>query len=94
MTRTRRRVLVGLSAALAAALTPAPASGVAPVRSCPQNFPVEVTREEALGIDGAVIFDAVNKNEADDDEAIVCFKPYANRDGGVVKDNTAKGPTS
>jgi hypothetical protein len=90
MTRTCLRVLVGFSAAAAAALTPAPASGVAPMRQCPENFPVVITRAEALEIDDAVIFDAVNKNGDD----IVCFKPFANKDGGVVKDNTAVGPTS
>jgi hypothetical protein len=90
MTRTCRRVLVGFSAVAAAALTPATASGVAPVRQCPENFPDVITRAEALEIDGAVIFDAVNKNGDD----IICFKPFANKDGGVVKDNTAVGPKS
>jgi hypothetical protein len=43
MTRTCRRVLVGFSAVAAAALTPATASGVAPTRPCPENFPDAVT---------------------------------------------------
>ena len=48
-----------------------------------------ITRAEALEIDGAVIFDAVNKNGDD----IICFKPFPNQTGGVVIDNTA-GPKS
>jgi hypothetical protein len=85
MTCTCRRVLVGFSAVAAAALTPATASGGAPVGQCPQSFPDVITRAEALEIDGAVIFDAVNKNGDD----IICFKPFANKTGGVVIDNTA-----
>jgi hypothetical protein len=72
-----------------AALTPATASGVLAVGQCPQNFPDEITRVEALEIDGAVLFDAVNKNGDD----IICFKPYAKKTGGVVRDNSA-GPKS
>jgi hypothetical protein len=87
MTRTCRRVLVGFSAVAAAALTPATASGGAPVGQCPQSFPDVITRAEALLIDGAVIFDAVNKNG----DGIICFKPFPNQTGGVVIDNTA-GP--
>jgi hypothetical protein len=90
MTPWCRRVLVGLAAVAAAALTSATASGVAPVRPCPENFPDEITRAEALEIDGAVLFDAVNKNGDD----IVCFKPFKSKDGGVVKDNTPVGPKS
>jgi hypothetical protein len=85
MTRTCRRVLVGFSAVAAAALTPATASGVAPIGQCPQSFPDVITRAEALEIDGAVIFDAVNKNGDD----IICFKPFPKKTGGVVIDNTA-----
>ena len=90
MTRTCRRVLVGFSAVAAAALTPATASGVAPTRPCPENFPDAVTRVEALAIDGAVLFDRVNKNG----DGIICVKPFANKDGVVLKDNTAVGPKS
>jgi hypothetical protein len=32
-----------------------------------------------------VIFDAVNKNG----DVIICFKPFPNKTGGVVIDNTA-----
>jgi hypothetical protein len=85
MTRTCRRVVVGFSAVAAAALTPATASGGAPVGQCPQSFPDVITRAEALEIDGAVIFDAVNKNG----DVIICFKPFPNKTGGVVIDNTA-----
>ena len=87
MTHTCRTVLVGFSAVAAAALTPATASGVAPVGQCPPSFPEVITRAEALEIDGAVIFDAVNKNGDD----IICFKPFPNQTGGVVIDNTS-GP--
>jgi hypothetical protein len=85
MHRTCRKVLVGFSAVAAAALTPATASGVPPVGECPKSFPEVITRAEALEIDGAVIFDAVNKNGDD----IICFKPFPKTTGGVVIDNTA-----
>jgi hypothetical protein len=84
-----RKVLVGFSAVAAAVLAPATASGVAPVGQCPKSFPEVITRAEALEIDGAVIFDAVNQNGDD----IICFKPFPNKTGGVVIDNTA-GPHS
>jgi hypothetical protein len=85
MTRKCRRVLVAFSAVAAAALTPASASGVAPVGQCPLSFPDVIHRAEAVEIDGPVIFDAVNKNRDD----IICFKPFPNQTGGVVIDNTA-----
>jgi hypothetical protein len=62
MTRTCRRVLVGFSAVAAAALTPATASGGAPVGQCPQSFPDVITRAEALEIDGAVIDNTASPN--------------------------------
>jgi hypothetical protein len=89
MTRTCRRILVGLSAMAVVALTPATAWGGAPVGQCPRSFPDVITRAEALEIDGAVLFDAVNKNG----DPIICFKPYSHKIGGVVIDNTA-GPRS
>ena len=49
-----------------------------------------VTREEALAIDGAVIFDKVNNNG----DNIVCFKPWRKKDGGTVIDNTARSNSS
>ena len=89
MTRTCRRILGGLSAMAVVALTPATAWGGAPVGQCPRSFPDVITRAEALEIDGAVLFDAVNKNG----DPIICFKPYSHKIGGVVIDNTA-GPRS
>ena len=54
------------------------------------ELPDAVTRVEALAIDGAVLFDRVNKNG----DGIICVKPFANKDGVVLKDNTSVGPKS
>jgi hypothetical protein len=84
--RSRSALGVSLAGALLAVVAPSPVSGAPPVGQCPQSFPDVITRAEALEIDGAVIFDAVNKNGDD----IVCFKPFNNAPGGTLIDNTAR----
>lgn len=90
MTRTRWTILVSCSAAVVAALTPGPASGIAPQRPCPENFPDIILRADTVPIDNGVLFDRVNKNG----DGIICIRWYANKEGGVLKDNTANGPAS
>jgi hypothetical protein len=92
MSRTSRKLADGavLGALIVGALLPAPASAAPPVGECPTSHPTVVTREEALAIDQAVLFDAVNKNG----DNIVCFKPYRKKPGGTVIDNTARSHAS
>ena len=92
MCRNSRKLADGavFGALIFGALVPASASAAPPVGECPRSHPTVVTREEALEIDGAVIFDAVNKNG----DNIVCFKPWLKKPGGTVIDNTARSHTS
>ena len=92
MSRTSRKLADGavLGALIVGALLPAPASAAPPVGECPSSHPTVVTREEALAIDQAALFDQVNKNG----DNIVCFKPYRKKPGGTVIDNTARSHAS
>jgi hypothetical protein len=88
MSRIARTLADGvvLGALIAVALMPGSASAARPVGECPISHSTVVTREEALEIDGAVIFDIVNKNG----DNSVCFKPWHTKDGGTVIDNRAR----
>jgi hypothetical protein len=92
MSRTSPKLANGalLGALIVGAVAPAGASASRPVGECPISHSTVVTREEALEIDGAVIFDAVNKNG----DNIVCFKPWLKKLGGTVIDNTARSHSS
>lgn len=88
MSRTSRKLADGaiLGVLIVGAVAPAGASGAPPVGECPRSHATVVTREEALAIDGAVLFDKVNNNG----DNIVCFKPWREKLGGTVIDNTAR----
>ena len=92
MSRTSRTLADGavLGALIVGGLVPTWASAAPPVGECPSSHPTVVTREEALEIDGAVLFDAVNKNG----DNIVCFKAWHKKPGGTVIDNTARSHSS
>ena len=92
MSRITRKLAGGavLGALIVGAVAPAGASASRPRGECPISHSTVVTREEALGIDGAVIFDAVNKNG----DNIVCFRPWRKKLGGTVIDNTARSHSS
>jgi hypothetical protein len=93
MSRTSRTFAGGavLGALIVGAVAPAGASAGPPVGECPRSHATAVTREEALAIDGAVIFDKVNNNG----DNIVCFRPWRKKEGGgTVIDNTARSHSS
>jgi hypothetical protein len=93
MSRIARTLADGAvsGALIAVALVPGSASAARPVGECPISHSTVVTREEALEIDGAVLFDIVNKNG----DNIVCFKPWHKKlPGGTVIDNHARHNSS
>jgi hypothetical protein len=92
MSSTARTLADGavLGALIAVALVPGSASADRPVGECPISHSTVVTREEALEIDGAVLFDIVNKNG----DNIVCFKPWHKKDGGTLIDNGTRHNSS
>ncbi len=92
MSRTSRTFAGGavLGALIVGAAVPAGTSAGPPVGECARSHATVVTREEALAIDGAVLFDRVNNNG----DNIVCFKPWRKKEGGTVIDNTARSHSS